>query len=1285
MRITEVWADVGGTFTDCFVVGTDSIRRSTKLLSSGRVRASVVAISGDRVRVDQSMDDVDGFWCGAKAEFLGRRQKGTAGEPFRVVGFDRQRHELTLDRAVSNAMDACGENAIAVGDTVELDAGLEAPILAARRLMAVPLPDPLPAIDMRLGTTRGTNALLTRRGADVALVTTRGFGDLLEIGEQNRPELFDLAIRKPEPLTRHVVEIDERLAADGKVLVPLDHGQVRDALQSIHDAGVRSIAVCLLHAHVNDVHERRIGELAQSLGFKNISLSSVVAPLIKLVPRAETTVLDAYLNPILASYLARIRSQLGPATGGRLRLMTSGGNLVDADSFRGRDSILSGPAGGVVSLGKIAQAYQAPAAIGLDMGGTSTDVSRFEGRVARQYESRKAGIRVLTPMMAIHTVAAGGGSICDVIDGRMIVGPQSAGADPGPACYGRGGPLTVTDLNIVLGRLPGNRFPFPLDVGAARLRLAEVNAKLSSHAFDSIELVAEGFLRIAITHMAEAVRTVSTAEGSDPRRMTLVGFGGAGGGHLCGIADAIGMSRVIDHRDASLLSALGMGLADIGRVRSVGIYQRVDQVSQQQWIDACTKLRNEVLGELATEVATQVNLQKIAHVDFEVGARYVGTESTLTLPAEPRKTIAQRFHDAHRAAFGYDQTHRAVEVATLRCEATIHSAAVLDPPEPTTLFASEPIHYAAAIVSWQGQQVRVPIYDRSSVAVSTTLAGPSIVIDDSSTLVIDPGWSAQKLPGNSFELTRDQKGATHQLEADAVMVEVVARRLQGIADAMGELLRRTAVSVNVKERLDFSCAVFDRNGTLLANAPHVPVHLGAMGHTVRHLQSVFPEMHDGDVYISNDPYAGGSHLPDVTVVTPVFCDAGAGKDSRPNFFVASRAHHAEIGGKTPGSMPPDGKNLAEEGVVITSFALRRKGCEYENDLRTLLTSGRYPSRSPDINLADIAAQRAAGVAGAARLVELVDRYGGELIDVCTKRMLDQASEAVRRWIAELGDSPRHYHDTLDDGTEIRIALIPNQGRLTIDFTGTSPVHPGCFNATPAIVTAATLYVIRTLIGGNLPMNGGITAPIDFVIPTCLLNPPRGETAEQCAAVVAGNVETSMRIVDVLLGALGVAAASQGTMNNVLIGDSTFGYYETIGGGSGATQFANGASGVHCHMTNTRITDPEVYETRYPVRLWQFAIRKGSGGSGRFSGGDGLVREIEFLKPLTLSLITNRRGEHRPWGVAGGDSGAAGQNILIHLNGQTEDLPAATTRAVAAGERLVIKTPGGGGWGQPITG
>lgn len=1300
MARCEVWADVGGTFTDCFVVSGGE-RRSIKVLSSGRVRARVIAIGDRSVVVDDALQDVPDFWCGASGGFISQRgNRDQALLTLQVTGFDPQTRALTFDRAIPNTVSA--------GDTLELDAGLEAPVLAARRLMGVPLSQPLPPIDMRLGTTRGTNALLTRSGAEVALLTTAGFGDLLEIGEQTRPHLFELTIRKPQPLTHRVIEVDERLDATGVVLRKLDEEAVVEALRRVRDAGVTSLAVCLLHAHVNDQHERRIGELAEPFGFVNISLSTRVAPLIKLVARAETTVLDAYLNPILGSYLARIRQQLGDAGGGRLRLMTSGGNLVDAQAFRGCDSILSGPAGGVVSLGKIAANYAAPAAIGLDMGGTSTDVSRYEGRVARQYESFKAGVRVLTPMMAIHTVAAGGGSICDVQGGRMTVGPQSAGADPGPACYGRGGPLTVTDLNVVLGRLPAECFPFPLDIAAARSRLTEVNARLGADAFATIEQAAEGFLQIAVAHMAEAVRTVSTAEGSDPRGMTLVGFGGAAGGHLCAIADAIGMARVIDHRHASLLSALGMGLADIGRVRTTGMYRPLSELNQSFWDEAFAALAAEVLSDLDGEVAPGIDIAAVANVHYEADLRYLGTESTLPLPVIPLETLEQRFHAAHRAAFGYDQPHRPVEVAAIRCEATIASEAPLDVPELSTQ-ASDGCA-AQTEMTLGGRRITVPLYHRPGVPAGHELVGPCIVVDSSSTLVIDPGWSATKLASGSFELRKPivaaaagstasestqaataSQGDSHLVSvdrADAVMVEVVARRLQGIADSMGEMLRRTAVSVNIKERLDYSCAVFDRSGTLLANAPHVPVHLGAMGHTVRYLRQVFPDMSPGDVYVSNDPYAGGSHLPDVTVVTPVFCGAqrdgeqgGRPISGQPDFYVASRAHHAEIGGKTPGSMPPNATNLAEEGVVIRALALRRGGEEFEPQLRQLLTGGPYPSRTPEINLADIAAQRAAGVAGGKALLELVSRLGQEVVEACAARMLQQASDAVAHWIQTLGSEPRTFADTLDDGTVIAVRLTPQQGRLVVDFTGTSPVHPRCFNATPAIVTAATLYVLRCLIGGTLPMNGGITSRIDFVIPSGLLHPPPGDTPEQCAAVVAGNVETSMRVVDVLLGALGIAAASQGTMNNVLIGDATFGSYETIGGGAGATAQGPGASGVHCHMTNTRITDPEVYERRYPIRLWCFALRHGSGGAGQHRGGDGLIRELEFLRPLTLSLITNRRGQNRPWGQAGGEAGAAGCNTLVHPDGSVMLLPAATTIDVAPGDRLRLETPGGGGWGS----
>jgi 5-oxoprolinase (ATP-hydrolysing) len=1287
----QLWADVGGTFTDCFIV-EGARRRSIKVLSSGIVRGRLLKGSGTHLRLALSTHVPADFWVGASLHIL---LSGNSLLNRTVIGQPSE-SEFIIDRAVDPETTRLLEASGASEWLVELHPNLEAPVLAAHLLLGVPLSQPLAAIDIRLGTTRGTNALLTRTGARVGLVTTRGFGDCLEIGEQNRPDLFALTIRKPKPLTDDVIEVDERLAADGTILHALDVEALREPLVAWLRSGITSLAICLLHAHVNDVHEQMIAELAKQIGFQDISVSSHVAPMIKLVSRAETTVLDAYLTPILSDYVRRLAAQFNShdpnSQRSRLRLMTSGGNLVDAEAFRGSDSILSGPAGGVVALARIADQDAIAGAIGLDMGGTSTDVSRYaDGKIPRDYESRKAGVRVLVPMMAIHTVAAGGGSICDVVDGRMLVGPQSAGANPGPACYGRGGPLTVTDLNVMLGRLPAHRFPFPLDIDAAKRRLSEVNAKLGEAAFESIQATAEGFLKIAVTHMAEAVRTVSTAQGSDPRNFTLVGFGGAAGGHLCAVADAIGMRRIIDHRDASLLSALGMGLADVGRIRTRGVYQMLESTSEGQWTELCEAIREETLRELDHELQVEGRSEDEVICRIETDLRYQGTESTLILSASPYHSLADRFHEAHRVAFGFDQPERKIEVATIRCEATIASASKLDPEEQTATPESSASSITEAFVN--GALRQVPLHLRDRIAAGTSIAGPAIVVDDNSTLVIEPNWNATKQRSGSFELVRestaprmsaDEADQVDAVAIDAVTVEVVARRMQGIADSMGELLRRTAASVNIRQRLDFSCAIFTSEGTLIANAPHVPVHLGAMGHTVREIRRHFPTMSDGDVYVSNNPYAGGSHLPDVTVVTPVFCSSHDSiAEGVPDFYVASRAHHAEIGGKTPGSMPPDGRSLAEEGVVIDTFALRRNGIESYDELHRLLASGPYPSRDPETNLADIAAQRAAGVLGRNFLLQLINATGLSNVNACVETLFQHAAGLVSRWIQSLPEQPLSFHDSLDDGTKIAVTLRRNDDRLSIDFAGTSPVHPGCFNATPAIVTAATIYTLRCVVGGTLPMNDGITRPIDLVLPVGLLNPPRGTTPRESPAVVAGNVETSMRVVDCLLGALGIVAASQGTMNNVLIGDSTFGYYETIGGGAGASAEGPGASGLHTHMTNTRITDPEVYESRYPIRLWQFAIRKQSGGLGMNRGGDGLVRELEFLRPLSLSLITNRRGTHRPWGMAGGEAGQAGENILIRADYSVTQLPSAVSLSVERGDRLIIKTPGGGGWGMVV--
>lgn len=1274
----QVWADVGGTFTDCFVIDSEGMR-VTKVLSSGVVRASIVS------RLDQATLKIDPlsehtpceFWNGAKLSLL----QGD-GRPLllgTVCHHDATESTLTI----SGDDLACRLDA-SEKQVVELDAGLEAPVLATRLLLGIPLSDPLPPLDVRLGTTRGTNALLTRRGAKTALLVTAGFADLLLIGEQNRPDLFALSIRQRPPLSEDVIEVHERLDAAGNVLQRIDLDQLRDSLIELRRRGVESLSICLLHAYLNDVHEKLAHQVALDLGFRDVSLSSEVAPLIKLVSRAETTTLDAYLNPILANYVANVWRQFGGQPLCRFRLMTSGGNLVAPTAFRGRDSILSGPAGGAVALAAVAQAAGCSAAIGLDMGGTSTDVSRFEGRLGRRYESQVAGVRVMTPMMDIHTVAAGGGSICGYRQGRFHVGPDSAGADPGPACYGRGGPLTITDVNLLLGRIPEDRFPLPLDREAAAARLAEIAAHAADdgQTFASLESLSDGFLQIAVTHMAEAVRAVSTAEGSDPRNMALVGFGGAAGQHLCRVADALGMPRILDHPHAGMLSALGMGLANVGRVVTQGLYRMLDPSCLSLLDDVTHQLRSDATAQLHSE---EQDARQTPSFDFECDLRYVGTDSALPLTLAPKETLGERFRQKHLATFGYEKIGRDIELVSVRCEATLAST----PFVPAKIRPAKGRRASTTGVWFDSRRINVDVIDRATLAPQQPIMGPLMIVSDHSTLLVEANWQGTVRDDGTIELCPKKSktfvpAATHSETAnDPVLLEVVSRRLQGIADSMGEVLRRTSVSVNVKERRDYSCAVFRGDGSLIANAPHVPVHLGAMGHTVRRMMAIYPSMSAGDCYLSNDPFAGGSHLPDVTAVTPVFCqtsDEQRKASGRPDFFVASRAHHAEIGGRTPGSMPPDATSLAEEGVLIRDFALTLGGVSHFDELRVLLSSGQYPSRNVEENLTDIAAQQAAGTDGAATLTALAQTYSTETVDALMGRLLDVAGDSIAQWIESLPDQPMRFRDALDDGTVIAVSIHRIGSKLVIDFTGTGGVHRHGFNATPSIVTAAVLYVLRCVSSAELPLCDGVLRDVELRIPVGLLNPPPHDDPAECAAVVAGNVETSQRVVDVLLGALRLAAASQGTMNNLLIGDETFGYYETIGGGSGATPGHDGADAVHTHMTNTRITDPEVLETRLPIRLHRFAIRKGSGGAGEYRGGDGIVRELEFLKPLQVSLITNRR-TIAPYGLHGGHDGTPGENWLIHSQGMIQ-LPSATTFPVQPGDRLIIRTPGGGGWGSP---
>jgi len=1275
-RKPEFWIDVGGTFTDCFMKRADGTLGRHKLLSSGVTKGAVAAGSDRAAIVDPARrSDPAGFWGGYELRLL-----DAAGQTLgtsQVAQFDRAAGSLRLATPLD-----CD---VPLGASYELQSQEDSPLVAIRHMLGLRLDEPIPPIVVRLGTTRGTNALITRRGAPTALVTTKGLGDILHIGYQNRPRLFDLAIKKPVPLFTSVIEIDERITHEGHVLAAPDPTIVREQLTQLKSHSVQSLAVCLLNAYEHPAHELLVERIAREVGFDEISVSSRVAPLMKIVSRGDTTVMDAYLNPILRQYVRRLRAALGQA---ELRIMTSAGGLASAEQFVGKDSILSGPAGGVVGFSRVAVAAGFTRAIGFDMGGTSTDVSRYDGRYELEYETEKAGVRVVAPMMAIETVAAGGGSICTFDGTKLVVGPDSAGADPGPACYGRSGPLAVTDLNFYLGKILPERFPFPLSQTAVEARLAPLVREIAAatgREYSFIELC-DGFLRVANSNMIKAIQSISVAKGCDPRDYVLVAFGGAAGQHSCAIAHELGMRQVLLHPDAGILSAYGIGLADVVRHGASGVYRPYSEQAVAE-LDAlfdelAATARQEVIGEGIE--AARIEIRR--HLDL----RYQGLDAYLTVPTPTQGTYAEAYAAEHERLYGYTHAGRGLEIVAARIEAIGHTVDHL--PESQRLPATEPQAEQIVTAHFDGRPHDTRVFARAKLKPGDRVVGPAIIYEDVSTTLIDPDWQGEVLSGGELVLSVLKSDADARVNSDPFQpidiarpdpatLEIFNNRFAGIAEQMGITLRNTASSVNVKERLDFSCAVFTATGDLVVNAPHIPVHLGAMGETVRRVLTDNPNMRPGDVVVTNDPYRGGSHLPDVTVVTPVH-DAETG---RLLFFTASRAHHAEIGGIVPGSMPPFSKNLGEEGVLIRNFKLVDAGRSRFDELRELLLSGSHPTRRVDDNLADITAQVAANNRGARDLAQLVKRYTLPVVEAYMRHIQDAAERKMRSALARLPDGRREFTDHLDDGTPVAVAITIEGDSATIDFTGTGGVLPGNLNANRAIVTAAVMYCLRLLIDEDIPLNQGVLAPVRLVLPECLLNPPEAATPVECAAIVGGNVETSQRVVDVLLGALGVAAASQGTMNNVLFGDATFGYYETICGGSGATPTADGADAVHTHMTNTRLTDPEVLERRYPVRVREFSIRRGSGGRNRNGGvgrrgGDGIVRRLEFLRELQVSILSQRRGPYPPYGAAGGAPGALGRNTLLRADGTRVDLPAQVQFTADAGDVLVIETPGGGGWG-----
>lgn len=1135
----------------------------------------------------------------------------------------------------------------------------DAPLRAIRGLLGLADHEPLPRCRIRLGTTVATNALLERKGAPTALLITRGFADLLEIGDQARPELFALAIHKPPPLPAAVVEVDARRAADGAVMVSPETGALEHALKDIRAQGLRSAAVAVIHDHRDGGLEREVGAAARAAGFEEVVLSHEVAPAQGLLARAETAVVDAYLTPLLRAYVRGLRERLGSA---ELQLMQSSGDLCAAERFRGRDAVLSGPAGGAVACAAIATRLGLSQVIGFDMGGTSTDVLRWGGELERSYETRVAGVRLRTPMLAVHTIAAGGGSICRYRDRKLSVGPDSAGADPGPMCYGRASAqaLTLTDVDLVLGRLHPARFPFALDrersFAGLEALTEEVNA--GGAAMSPLQ-VAEGLRQIADERMAAAIRDVTVRRGHDVREHALVVFGGAGGQHACAVARALQIRTLVFHPLAGVLSAVGIGAARPGWHGQADVGGALLEASLDL-SDMFQRLESEGRATLAAE--SDLAAAAARRVDL----RYRGTHVTLTIPWGPGLRAA--FEQAHAREFGYARPGHPIEVVSARVELVVTGeAAGSQVPEETGRSEVPALSDMWIAGEWQ----QVPTLRREAIAAGQRVAGPALILDATATIVLEPGFVAE-LAADGCLVARDVAGASpaHAGEVDPISLEIMGARISGIARHMGVVLQRTALSTNIRERLDFSCAVFDAEGGLVANAPHIPVHLGAMSESIRGVLAAHPSPQIGDVFVTNDPAAGGSHLPDITVIAPVHDAAGALCG-----FVANRGHHADVGGITPGSMPPDARTLAEEGVVFRAFPAVRGGRLDRDGVLAILTQGTWPARRPEENLADLEAQIAANQAGARLLRELAASCGSAGLASYLRAIQDDAAACVAELIARMPAGARSFTDALDDGTAIAVTLTTRGARLGVDFTGTGPQSASNLNAPRAVTVSALLYVLRLLAGRPIPLASGCLRAVDLVLPErTILSPGTG------AAVASGNVETAQRVVDVLLGALGAAAASQGTMNNLSFGDASFGYYETIGGGSGATAGEAGASGVHTHMTNTRITDPEVLEARFPVRVHRFALRRGSGGIGRWRGGDGLVRELEFLRGgIEVSLVAERRSR-APFGLAGGAAGACGRNLL----GGAE-LPGRARITVQAGQRLTIETPGGGGYGEPGSG
>ena len=1138
---------------------------------------------------------------------------------------------------------------------------------------------------VKMGTTVATNALLERKGDRTVFVTTRGFGDTLRIGYQNRPDLFARHIVLPEMLYERVIEVKERIDAHGALVTPLDEDGTRRSLQTAYDAGIRAVAIAFVHGYRYAAHEARVAAIATDIGFQQVSVSHAVSPLMKLVSRGDTTVVDAYLSPLLRRYVDQVAGELEAErqSGPKLMFMQSNGGLTDAHLFQGKDSILSGPAGGVIGMVRTASMAGFRKVIGFDMGGTSTDVSHYDGAYERTFETLVAGVRMRAPMMHIHTVAAGGGSILHFDGARFRVGPDSAGANPGPACYQRGGPLTVTDCNVMLGKLQAAFFPAvfgpnadqALDVQVVRQKFvafAQEIASATGNTVQSPEAVAAGFLRIAVENMANAIKKISVQRGYDVTEYSLNCFGGAAGQHACLVADALGMKTVFLHPFAGVLSAYGMGLADVRALRERQIEQPLSTSAISVLETACAELGDEAGNEiLAQDVsADRLSLHKRVHL------RYQGTDTALQVDLSDLDAMRTAFETTHKQRFGFIVEGRQLVAEAVSVEAVGTTEQVDDAELPAAEDSTaQPLQRVRAYMdgAWQD----TPVFQREHLQPSQRIPGPAIICEPTATTVVEPEWQAELNRYGHLLLTRLRPRAHRAAigtAADPVMLEVFNNLFMSVAEQMGATLANTAYSVNIKERLDFSCAIFAPDGSLVANAPHVPVHLGSMGESIKTvIKANQGTMRPGDAYVLNAPYNGGTHLPDVTVITPVFDTTRA---DRILFYVGSRGHHADIGGRTPGSAPPDSTTIHQEGVLIDNFLFVRQGRLREQEMRQLLGSGAYPCRNPDQNMADLRAQLAANETGVQELRKMVEHFGIEVVHAYMQHVQDNAEESVRRVLDVLTDGTFTY--PMDNGCQIRVSIRVDKAarRASIDFSGTSSQHSGNYNAPAAVCKAAVLYVFRTLVADAIPLNEGCLKPLDIIIPPHSIISP-----QYPAAVIAGNTEVSQCVTDALYGALGVLASSQGTVNNFVYGNEQYQNYETICGGTGAGPDHPGCDAVHSHMTNTRMTDPEVLEWRFPVRVESFAIRHGSGGAGQQPGGAGITRRLRFLESTIVTTLCSHRLTE-PYGLAGGQAGERGRDTVERVDGTIEELAGSDETLMQPGDVFVMQTPGGGGFGPP---